>query len=98
MDPALATDALEPFQFGQRVSVIIDAQVERSVYALSSEPVVMQGAQALPSKDVLLVDDLFFDVLRFPFAHGNPMTALSSRNIRARAGTESSGKKPAAVL
>ena len=52
-------------------------QVERSVYALSSEPVVMQGAQALPSKDVLLVDDLFFDVLRFPFAHGNPMAALS---------------------
>ena len=41
-------------------------QVERSVYALSSEPVVQRNGQALPTKDVLLVDDLFFDVLRFP--------------------------------
>jgi len=52
-------------------------QVERMVYALSSEPVAMQGGQALPTEDVLLVDNLFFDVLRFPFVQGNPMTALS---------------------
>src|ERR1044072_4781419 len=32
-------------------------QVERSVYALSSEPVAMRGGQALPTKDVLMVDD-----------------------------------------
>jgi putative ABC transport system permease protein len=52
-------------------------QVERSVYALSSEPVVQRGGEALPTKDVLLVDDLFFDVLRFPLVQGNPQTALS---------------------
>ncbi len=52
-------------------------QVERSVYALSSEPVAMRGAEALPTENVLLVDDLFFDVLRFPLVQGNPMTALS---------------------
>ena len=52
-------------------------QVQRSVYALSSEPVVSRGGEALPTEDVLLVDDLFFDVLRFPLVHGNPRTALS---------------------
>jgi len=52
-------------------------QIERMVYALSSEPVAMQGGQALPTEDVLLVDNLFFDVLRFPLVQGNPMTALS---------------------
>ncbi len=52
-------------------------QVERSVYALSSEPVVSRGNEALPTKDVLLVDDLFFDVLQFPLVGGDPRTALS---------------------
>jgi putative ABC transport system permease protein len=52
-------------------------QVERSVYALSSSPVIARGGQALPTEDVLLVDDLFFDVLQFPFVQGDPRTALS---------------------
>ncbi|HYD14548.1 MAG TPA: ABC transporter permease [Allosphingosinicella sp.] len=52
-------------------------QIERSVYALSSEPVALLGGQALPTEDVLLVDDLFFDVLRFPLVQGNPASALS---------------------
>jgi len=52
-------------------------QVERSVYALSSGPVIRRGAEVLPTEDVLLVDDLFFDVLRFPLVQGDPATALS---------------------
>jgi len=52
-------------------------QVERSVYALSSGPVVMRGAEALPTEDVLLVDDLFFDVLQFPLVQGDPSNALA---------------------
>jgi putative ABC transport system permease protein len=52
-------------------------QVQRSVYALSSEPVVSRNGESLPTKDVLLVDDLFFDVLQFPFVQGSPQTALS---------------------
>jgi putative ABC transport system permease protein len=52
-------------------------QVERSVYALSSEPIVMRGRESLPTEDVLLADDLFFDVLQFPFVQGDPRTALS---------------------
>ncbi len=52
-------------------------QIERAVYALASEPVVMRGGEALGTKDVLLVDNLFFDVLQFPFVHGDPETALA---------------------
>ena len=28
MHPALAADLLEPFEFGQRIGVVVDAQVE----------------------------------------------------------------------
>jgi putative ABC transport system permease protein len=52
-------------------------QVERSVYALSSAPVIARGGEALPTDDVLLVDDLFFDVLQFPLVQGDPRNALS---------------------
>jgi len=52
-------------------------QVERSVYALSTEPVIRRGSEALPTKDVLLVDNLFFDVLQFPLVRGDPARALS---------------------
>ncbi|MGZ8346787.1 MAG: ABC transporter permease [Allosphingosinicella sp.] len=55
-------------------------QVDASVYALSSEPVVMRGGEALPTEDVLLVDNLFFDVLRFPLVQGDPRTALAQTN------------------
>ncbi|MGQ0659607.1 ABC transporter permease [Sphingosinicella sp.] len=52
-------------------------QIERSVYALGSAPVIMRGGQAMPTDDVLLVDDLFFDVLQFPLVQGDPRTALA---------------------
>jgi putative ABC transport system permease protein len=55
-------------------------QIERSVYALNSEPVIRRGAEALSTKHVLLVDNLFFDVLQFPFAQGDPRTALAQAN------------------
>jgi putative ABC transport system permease protein len=61
---------------GQRLKQDFE-QVDRMVYALSSEPVVMRGGQALPTEDVLLVDNLFFDVLQFPLAEGDPATALN---------------------
>ena len=55
-------------------------QVERSVYALGSAPVVMRNGEALPTRDALLVDELFFDVLQFPFVQGDPRRALSQLN------------------
>ena len=55
-------------------------QIERSVYALSSAPVIRRGAEALSTEKVLLVDNLFFDVLQFPFAQGDPNTALNQAN------------------
>ena len=51
-------------------------QIERAVYALSSEPVIMRNGEALPTEDVLLVDNLFFDVLQFPLVQGDPEPAL----------------------
>jgi putative ABC transport system permease protein len=51
-------------------------QIESSVYALSTSPVVLRGGQALPTEDVIYVDNLFFDVLPFPLVHGDPATAL----------------------
>jgi putative ABC transport system permease protein len=62
---------------GQRLKADFP-QIERSVYALGSAPVVMRGAEALATEDVLMVDDLFFDVLRFPFAAGDPAAALAN--------------------
>ena len=55
-------------------------QIDRSVYALTSQPVIRRGAEALSTDKVLLVNNLFFDVLQFPFAQGNPATALSQVN------------------
>ena len=52
-------------------------QVERSVYAWGTEPVIIRGNEALATEDALLVDNLFFDVLQFPFVQGDPRTALS---------------------
>ena len=51
-------------------------QIAASVYALSSEPVVMRDGQALPTEDFIFVDNLFFDVLPFPLVAGDPRTAL----------------------
>ncbi|MBX3561023.1 MAG: ABC transporter permease [Sphingomonas sp.] len=55
-------------------------QMDRSVYAWNSAPVVLRGGEALSTESVLLSDGLFFDVLRFPFAQGDPATALSQVN------------------
>ena len=52
-------------------------QVDRAVYALGTEPVVLRNGEALETEDVLLVDNLFFDVLQFPLVEGDPRTALS---------------------
>jgi putative ABC transport system permease protein len=52
-------------------------QVEKSVYALAGDAVALRGGSALYVQDVLLADDLFFDVLRFPFRHGDPDRALA---------------------
>jgi putative ABC transport system permease protein len=55
-------------------------QIEHSVYALGSAPVIRRGAEALSTEHVLLVNNLFFDVLQFPFVQGDPRTALSQAN------------------
>ncbi len=52
-------------------------QVERSVYFQSSEPILLRNGEALPTEDVLLADNLFFDVLPFPLVAGDPRTALA---------------------
>lgn len=52
-------------------------QIEHSVYAWGSAPVILRGGQALATDDVLLVDAPFFDVLQFPFVQGDPRTALA---------------------
>ncbi|HEY5713599.1 MAG TPA: ABC transporter permease [Allosphingosinicella sp.] len=64
---------------GQRLKADFP-QVEHSVYAMSSGPVILRGGEALSTEDVLLVDNLFFDVLQFPLVAGNPATALSQTN------------------
>jgi putative ABC transport system permease protein len=51
-------------------------QIAASVYALSSEPVVLRGGEALTSDNTILVDNLFFDVLPLPLVAGDPRTAL----------------------
>ena len=67
---------MTPYHAGERLKASFP-QVERSVYALSSQPVVIRGGEALSTDDVLLVDNLFFDVLQFPLVQGDPRTALN---------------------
>jgi putative ABC transport system permease protein len=64
---------------GQRLKADFP-QIEHSVYALGAEPVIRRGAESLSTENVLLVDNLFFNVLRFPFAAGDPRTALAQAN------------------
>jgi putative ABC transport system permease protein len=52
-------------------------QMDRSVYAWNSAPVILRGGEALSTENVLLVDNLFFDVLQFPFEQGDPAAALA---------------------
>ena len=51
-------------------------QIERSVYALSSSPVVVRNGEAMPTENAVLVNGLFFDVLQVPFVRGDARTAL----------------------
>jgi len=51
-------------------------QIEASVYALNSQPVVMRRGQAFPTDHAILVDNLFFDVLPLPLVSGDPRSAL----------------------
>ena len=51
-------------------------QIQSSVYALSTAPVVMRNGEALPTENAILVDNLFFDVLPVPLVRGDPRTAL----------------------
>jgi putative ABC transport system permease protein len=66
-------------------------QVDKTVYALSSSPVVLRGGEALPTEDVLLVDNLFLDVLQFPLVKGDPKTALSQ--VNSLVVTETEGRR-----
>jgi putative ABC transport system permease protein len=64
---------------GQRLKADFP-QIEHMVYALGAEPVIRRGAESLSTENVLLVDNLFFDVLQFPFIAGDPRTALAQAN------------------
>jgi putative ABC transport system permease protein len=52
-------------------------QIDKRVHAMGSAPVVVRNGEALTTEDVLRVDGPFFDIFRFPFASGDPATALS---------------------
>jgi putative ABC transport system permease protein len=52
-------------------------QVDKTVYVQRTGPVLLRDGQALETKDVLLADGLFFDVLRFPLVQGDPLKALA---------------------
>jgi putative ABC transport system permease protein len=66
-------------------------QIERRVYALSGQPVVMRNGEALPTQDVVFTDGLFFDVLQIPFVQGDPRTAL--REVGSVVLSESEARK-----
>ena len=51
-------------------------QIERRVYALGAQPVVLRNGEALPTEDVVFTDGLFFDVLQIPLVRGDARTAL----------------------
>ncbi len=55
-------------------------QMDRGVYAWNSLPVILRNGEALSTENVLLVDDLFFDVLQFPLTQGDPANALAQPN------------------
>jgi putative ABC transport system permease protein len=64
---------------GQRLKADFP-QVDRAVYALTSSPIIQRGGESLATDKVLLVDNLFFDVLQFPLVQGDPRTALAQTN------------------
>jgi putative ABC transport system permease protein len=67
------------FIAGQRLKAGFP-QIERAVYVLNASPVILRDGEALDTEHVLFVDNLFFDVLRFPLVRGDPLTALAQPN------------------
>jgi putative ABC transport system permease protein len=53
-------------------------QIESSVYALLTTPIVMRDGEPLSTQDVFFVNDLFFDTIPLPLVQGDPRTALLS--------------------
>ena len=62
-----------------------------AVYALSTAPVIMRNGEALPTEDVLLVDNLFFDVLQFPLVAGR--SAHGARQVGSVVLTQSEARR-----
>ncbi|HYD14541.1 MAG TPA: FtsX-like permease family protein [Allosphingosinicella sp.] len=75
-----ATDSqLTSYVAGRRLKADVP-EIDRLVYAHWTSPVVMRGGEAFSGEDSLFVDGNLFDVLRFPFAEGDPATALAQTN------------------
>lgn len=52
-------------------------EIENAVYALGVGPIALKDGQAYEIEDAHYVDGNLFDIVRFPFAAGDPATALS---------------------
>jgi putative ABC transport system permease protein len=52
-------------------------EIENAVYSLGVGPIALKDGQALEIQDGQYVDGNLFDIVRFPFAAGDPATALS---------------------
>jgi len=81
-------------------------QVERSVYVWPAAPTVLRDGEALSIDGALLVDNRFFDVLRFPLVRGDPNNALAQtgsvvltqREARRLFGTEEAVGRTVTVI
>lgn len=62
---------------GQRIKKDFP-QVEGLSYLLSGSPSVLKDGEAITVDDAVVTDGPVFDVLKLPFARGNPATALQS--------------------
>jgi putative ABC transport system permease protein len=62
-------------------------QIEKTVYALASQPVFLQGSDATPTKNYLYVNGNFLDVVPLPVLKGNPKT-LDTLNTAAMTQSE----------
>lgn len=52
-------------------------QIENAVYSLAVGPIALKDGQAFAIDNAQYVDGNLFDIVRFPFAAGDPTTALS---------------------
>jgi putative ABC transport system permease protein len=53
-------------------------QVERAVYALSTQPVFLKDGQATPTEDYMIADDDFLKVVELPLASGTTLGAAQT--------------------